>query len=262
MKREKVIRSKKNAAAISGSQKISVIIPTLNEEKLLAGSLKQFTPELKKRFGIEIIVSDGASNDGTLAIAAEFADLIAIHDDISHRQTIAEGRNRGAALASGEILVFLNADTQIPNITAFFDHIVMRMSIDPALSALAVKVEVIPEERRFSDRLFHGFFNQYVRYLNLFGIGMGRGECQIVRASSFESLHGYDEKLSAGEDFEFFKRIHYFGKLKYDGKLLVYESPRRYRKYGYVKVYSDWIKNGVSVLLRNKSVSQVWEEVR
>ncbi|MEP7234863.1 MAG: hypothetical protein ABI778_06165, partial [Ignavibacteriota bacterium] len=130
------------------------------------------------------------------------------------------------------------------------------------LSAIAVKVEVIPNERKFSDRLFHGFFNQYVRLLNLFGIGMGRGECQIVRKSAFDTLGGYDASLAAGEDFEFYKRIHHFGKLKYDSKLLVYESPRRYRKYGYARVYFAWVKNGLSVLFRNKAASEVWEEVR
>ena len=262
MRREKIKRAEKQSVLVSGRQNISVIIPTRNEEKLLGGCLKQFTPELKHRFGIEVIVSDGGSTDATHAIAAEFADRIATHEDTSRRQTIAEGRNRGAALASGKILIFLNADTRIPNIADFFDRIVLRMSLDPALSALAVKVQVTPEERRFFDRVFHGFFNQYVRYLNQFGIGMGRGECQIVRSAAFHSLHGYDARLAAGEDFEFYKRIHSFGKLKYDGRLLVYESPRRYRKYGYMKVYLSWIKNGFSVLLRNKSANKVWEEVR
>ncbi len=262
MRTEKARQKKGNIIQTSDGYRLSVIIPTRNEEKLLGGCLKQFTPELKRRFGIEVIASDGGSTDATLAIAAEFADRIATHEDISHRQTIAEGRNRGAALASGHIFVFLNADTRIPKISGFFERILMRMSLDPALSALAVKVQVLPEERRLSDKIFHGFFNQYVHYLNLLGIGMGRGECQIVRSSAFVSLHGYDVNLAAGEDFEFYKRIHYFGKLKYDGKLLVYESPRRYRKYGYAKVYFEWIKNGLSVLFTNRSASTVWEEVR
>jgi glycosyltransferase involved in cell wall biosynthesis len=262
MRTEKAKLHKTPAKNISEEYSLSVIIPTRNEEKLLGGCLLQFTPALKQRFGIEVIVSDGGSSDATLAIAAEHADRIATHEDAAHRQTIGEGRNRGAALASGKIFVFLNADTRIPDISGFFERIMMRMSLDPSLSALAVKVEVNPEERRFSDKIFHGFFNRYVRYLNLFGIGMGRGECQIVRSEVFRSLHGYDERLAAGEDFEFYKRIHYFGKLKYDGSLLVFESPRRYRKYGYVKVYFAWIKNGFSVLFTNKSVSTVWEEVR
>lgn len=241
---------------------ISVIIPTRNEEKLLGDCLKQFTPELKERFGIEVIVSDGGSTDATVAIAEKNADHIAIHENTLHRQTIAEGRNSGAALSSGEILVFLNADTKIPNIVQFFALILARMKSDLSLQALAVKVQVMPEERIFSDKLFHGYFNQYIRFVNFFGIGIGRGECQIVRRTVFNTIQGYDKNLPAGEDFDLYKRIKSIGKIKYDGNLLVYESPRRYRKYGYVKVYSEWIRNGFSVLFRKKASSKVWEEVR
>ena len=45
---------------------VSVVIPTLNEEKLLPRMLGQFTPELAARYGIEIVVSDGGSIDRTL----------------------------------------------------------------------------------------------------------------------------------------------------------------------------------------------------
>ena len=236
---------------------ISLIIPTRNEEKLLRGCLEQFPKELQQRYGIEIIVSDGGSTDATLTIASEYTSRIAKHEGISHRQTIAEGRNSGTALASGKILVFLNADTRIPNITKFFERIKGRINTDPSLAALAVKVEVIPEERKLSDILFHGFFNQYVNVLNFLGIGMGRGECQIVRRTAFDAVHGYNESLAAGEDFDLYNRLRKIGKIKYDGKLLVFESPRRYRKYGYAKVYSDWVKNGFSVLFRKKASSEV-----
>ncbi len=241
---------------------ISVIVPTRNEGKLLRGCLEQFTKNLIQRLRIEIIVSDGGSTDATLTIAWEHTNLIATHENVLHRQTIAEGRNHGAAIASGHILVFLNADTRIPNIDAFFHHIIHRLDSDPQLVALAVKVQVMPDERKFSDILFHGFFNQYVHILNILGMGMGRGECQIVRRNAFDVIHGYNESLAAGEDFDLYKRLHSLGRIKYDSKLLVYESPRRYRKFGYLKVYSDWVKNGLSVLFKKKSVSDVWEEVR
>ena len=258
----KVISSGNAGIAPSEKQHFSVIIPTLNEEKLISQCLNQFSPELKNQFGIEVIVSDGGSRDATLAAAAKYSDHLVTNAETSHRQTIAEGRNKGASIAKGDILVFLNADTRFPNATDFFQRILWRMSGDSSLSALAVKVQVHPEERRLSDKLFHGLFNLYVHWLNIVGIGMGRGECQIVRHTAFNAVHGYNETLAAGEDFEFYKRIHHLGKLRFDGKLLVYESPRRYRKYGYLKVYSQWIKNGFSVLLKKKSSSNVWEEVR
>src|SRR5688572_29571028 len=82
---------------------ISAIIPAKNEEKLIANTLSLFTPEIKRRFKLEVIVSDGGSGDATIGIAMAYADGIATHDE-ERRQTIAEGRNRGAGIAHGDIL--------------------------------------------------------------------------------------------------------------------------------------------------------------
>ncbi|HYM20123.1 MAG TPA: glycosyltransferase [Candidatus Kapabacteria bacterium] len=241
---------------------ISVIVPSLNEEKLLPGCLEQFTPEIRERFSIEVIVSDGGSQDNTVGIATAYADKLVVHEDIHRRQTISEGRNRGADAASGTILIFLNADTRIANPTTFFERISIRFSLDPTLAALAVKVQVFPSERKFIDTIFHSFFNRYVRFLNTIGIGAGRGECQIVRRAVFQAVKGYNEHYPAGEDFDLYNRISHFGNVAFDKRLLVFESPRRYRKYGYFRVYRDWVRNGVRTFFHREAASGVWEEVR
>jgi glycosyltransferase involved in cell wall biosynthesis len=240
---------------------ISVIIPTKNEEKLVAATLSLFTPEIKQRFKLEVIVSDGGSTDATLGIAMAYADAIATHDE-DRRQTIAEGRNRGAVISLGDILMFLNADSVIPNIADFLQRITARMAREPSLVALAVKVQIAPGERTWKDKLFHGFFNRYVQLINAFGIGMGRGECQIVRRSAFEAVGGYNPRLSAAEDYDLYRRLNSIGAIAFDTKLLVYESPRRYRKYGYAKVYLEWTKNAFAVISKDRSSSEIWEEVR
>ncbi|SRR5579883_731824 len=241
--------------------RISVVIPTKNEEKLLETCLQQFTPAIKNRYRIEIIVSDGGSTDDTIGIATAYADFIATHE-LDRRQTIAEGRNRGAELAHADLLMFLNADTIIADIEKFLERALQRFAVDESLSAIATRVEVMPHVRKGSDVLFHAYFNRYVKIANGIGLGMGRGECQIVRRKAFEALNGYNATMAAGEDFDLYRRLRSIGKVKYDGKLLVYESPRRYRKYGYMHVYFDWIRNGWAVLFRHRSSDQVWEEVR
>jgi glycosyltransferase involved in cell wall biosynthesis len=246
---------------ITGRPVISVIVPTKNEEKLLEVCLQQFTPEIKTRFSLEVIVSDGGSTDNTIGIAAAYADYIATHED-PWRQTIAEGRNRGAQLAHSDILLFLNADTRFNDTERFLERAVQRFAVDESLSALATRVEVMPEQRIFSDTLFHAYFNRYVKMLNLLGLGMGRGECQIVRRKAFEALKGYNSQMAAGEDFDLYRRLRSIGRVRFDNQLLVFESPRRYRKYGYLHVYFDWIRNGIAVLLKHRSSDQVWEEVR
>jgi glycosyltransferase involved in cell wall biosynthesis len=240
---------------------ISLIIPTKNEEKLLERCLQQFSAPIKSRFGIELIVSDGGSTDNTIGIAAAYADFIATHES-PMRQTIAEGRNRGAELAHADLLVFLNADTLIADVGLFLDRVIQRFAVDERIAALATRVEVTPEERRWSDVVFHAYFNRYVKAANVIGLGMGRGECQIVKRKAFEALSGYNPRMAAGEDFDLFRRLRAIGSVKFDSELLVYESPRRYRKYGYARVYFDWIRNGFAVLVRHRSANQVWEEVR
>jgi glycosyltransferase involved in cell wall biosynthesis len=240
---------------------VSIIIPTKNEEKLLEQCLQQFTPDIRSRFSLEVIVSDGGSTDDTIGIATAYADFIATHDE-PRRQTIAEGRNRGAEMARADLLVFVNADTLIPDIAEFFERVRQRFTIDSSLAALATKVEVTPDDRKWSDVLFHAYFNRYVKFANVFGLGMGRGECQIVRRTAFEALNGYNPAMAAGEDFDLYRRLRSMGRVRFDNHLLVYESPRRYRKYGYLHVYLDWIRNGLAVLLKHRSSDQIWEEVR
>ena len=105
-----------------GSTLISIIIPTLNEEKLISQALAQFTPELKKKFNIEVIISDGGSIDKTLEIASKFSPDRIILLEKNTRQNISMGRNAGAFNSKGKYLYFFNCDTFINDIDNFFSR--------------------------------------------------------------------------------------------------------------------------------------------
>jgi glycosyltransferase involved in cell wall biosynthesis len=171
------------------------------------------------------------------------------------------GRNIGANHAKGGIFVFLNADTVIENPPLFFATICKVMN-NPGIIASTCRVNIYAEEERFSDKLFHNFFNYYFWLLNIIGIGMGRGECQIVRRDEFFEVKGYNETLAAGEDFNLFVKLRKRGKIAFIGSLVARESPRRFRKYGYRRVVVQWFLNSISVLFRGKSISDHWEPVR
>jgi glycosyltransferase involved in cell wall biosynthesis len=241
--------------------KYSIIIPALNEEKLLPGILGQLNdPILKKKYEYEIIISDGGSKDKTIEIALKAADVVKLHNK-DYKQNIAQGRNEGAKFAQGELLIFLNGDIHIPSVTDFFDFI-DTVFFNSNYIAMTCIVKVFPEEEILSDRLFHWAYNTYFKSLNKFGVGMGRGECQIVRKSIFKKVNGNNEKMAAGEDFDLFRRIKKHGGILFTDKISVYESPRRYRKLGYIGVSWSWAKNGLSVLFKNRSISKEWEQVR
>ena len=239
---------------------ISVIIPTLSEKRLIEQALRQFDEDIRRKYNLEIIVSDGGSDDGTVQIAKELADQVVIYNGEA-RQTIAGGRNNGAVKAQGDLLFFLNADTLIDDPDGFFAGINKVMS-DADVLALTCYVRVYPEEEKLSDKVFHGVCNRFFDVVNTVGIGMGRGECHVIRRSVFEEVGKYNSTLVAGEDFDLYSRIRRKGKIKFMRDRYVFESPRRYRRYGYHRVAFDWFRNALSVKLLKRSVIDEWTPIR
>ncbi len=243
---------------------ISVIVPVYMEEKILERTLSVYTAELRRKYNAELIVSDGGSTDKTVEIAEKFADIIVVHNE-DRRQTIAEGRNRGADAAHGDILVFINGDT-VPANPDYFFSVISNVNENESkyknVAALACTVSVAPNEKLFKDTVFYTIHNAYVRFLNAIGMGMGRGECQIVMSDVFKKVGGYNDSLTAGEDFDLYRRISKVGKINFAKDIIVLESPRRFRKFGYIRIISSWIINSLSVMLLNRSVSKEWEAVR
>jgi rSAM/selenodomain-associated transferase 2 len=86
---------------------ISIIIPTLNESDTLAITLKPL--QAFRPTQIEIIVVDGGSHDDTISIASTLADKI-----FSTNKGRARQMNAGTGQATGEVLLYLHADTQLP----------------------------------------------------------------------------------------------------------------------------------------------------
>jgi len=244
--------------------KFSIIVPVYQEEKIIESHLKLFPESLRKEYNFELIVSDGGSTDETANIAQIYADAVVIHNS-SDRQNIAQGRNRGAEFAKGEILVFLNVDSVPADINVFLDFIIefsKKEGIYAKRGALACYISGFPDEVLLKDKIFYFIHNNYVHFLNLAGLGMGRGECQIVKRDIFDRVGGYNDSIVAGEDFDLYRRISKISKIKFERKILIYESPRRFRKYGYMKTIFVWLLNSMSVWWFGKSVSKEWEAVR
>lgn len=86
---------------------LSIIIPCLNEAGGIVAALERLQP-LRRR-GAEVIVVDGGSSDGSVALAVSLADRV-----LSAPRGRASQMNAGAAVAHGEVLLFLHADCTLP----------------------------------------------------------------------------------------------------------------------------------------------------
>jgi rSAM/selenodomain-associated transferase 2 len=88
--------------------RLTIVLPVLNEAAIIVAALAALT-QLRQR-GAEVIVVDGGSHDGTPSLAAPLADRV-----IGAPRGRGAPLNAGAALARGDVLVFLHADTTLPD---------------------------------------------------------------------------------------------------------------------------------------------------
>ena len=87
--------------------KLSIIMPVLNEAAEIEAALQALAPYRAR--GVEIIVADGGSSDGTAALARPLADRV-----IAAPRGRSLQMNAGAAIAQGDVLLFLHADSRLP----------------------------------------------------------------------------------------------------------------------------------------------------
>ena len=93
--------------------KISVIIPTLNEESHIEKTLQSIT---QQQGDYELYVVDGGSTDNTIAIAKRYAGVI------NNKRGRAVQMNTGAKFCKGDVLLFLHADTLLPGNALPYTH--------------------------------------------------------------------------------------------------------------------------------------------
>ncbi len=234
---------------------LSIIIPTLEEEKVIGATLAA----LRFSQPHEIIVSDGGSRDRTAEIARPLADTVIAHHGPG-RQTISQGRNAGAAVARGPLLVFLDADCTFENPEEFFRAALAHFDVDPQLVGLTVQLRVSPAEETWADRLVFGLTNAVTRFgNNVRGSGDSPGgEFQMVRSAAFHSIGGYREDLVTCEDRDLFRRLARVGRVHTDARLTVFHTGRRAHNIGWSRMILIFLANTISFQLRGKSFSKEW----
>ncbi len=194
---------------------ISIVIPVLNE----ARQLSKILHIQKQASDIEIIVVDGGSQDQTLEVA-KAAGVTVIQSAIGR----AHQMNAGAAKATGDILLFLHADTQLPN---GFNTIIRHTLGQPNVIAGAFRLTI--DAPSWKLRVIEWGVNARSRYLQ-----MPYGDQAIfLKTTTFQALGGYPT-LPIMEDFELVRKLKQQGKVAI-APTAVITSGRRWQRLGVVK---------------------------
>jgi glycosyltransferase involved in cell wall biosynthesis len=233
---------------------ISVIIPAFNEERFLPLTLQHLHRARQRIEGlpdhrVEIIVVDNASSDRTAEIAA--ASGVTVITIPEHN--IARVRNAGAASASGEVLVFLDADTLVPE--TLLSRIAPVMEV-PTCSGGAADTHYQPERWLMRAYLF------VWRLIGL-SFGMAQGALQFCRSSAFATLGGYDETLYMGEDVDFYWRLARLAKSEGNHIQLLRDVPvvpscRRYDQWPTLRTLIETNPLYVALFRRRRSAWSGW----
>jgi glycosyltransferase involved in cell wall biosynthesis len=176
--------------------KLSIVIPTLNEEKYLPKLLASLTHQTRMDFGVVVI--DGSSRDNTVALARSFAPLLPnLRVHVSATAGVALQRNIGARLTSGEWLVFVDADAVLlPYCIERLEHFIEEKN--PTLFTAWFR----PDSEAGGDALFTLLTNSYLESSLVVHHPIIPSGLTAVRREVFELVGGYAENLVFGEDYD------------------------------------------------------------
>jgi Glycosyltransferases involved in cell wall biogenesis len=180
---------------------ISVIIPCYNEARYLPRLLASLETA-RHRFGgdpdaIEVIVADNGSTDRTAAIAAAAGCRVAF----AGLRRIAAARNAGAAIARGEILAFVDADSQVHPET--FN----------AVTTFLARPEIVAGTTGATmERWSVGIAVCYAMMVPLVWVTNMDIGVVFCRRADFEAVGGYDESLKFAEDVKFLYDLRQIGR--------------------------------------------------
>jgi len=177
--------------------KISIVVPAFNEERLLGDSLarvNQAAAAFQQRgWMTELIVCDNNSTDKTAQIASA-AGASVVFEPINQ---IARARNRGAEAATGDWLVFVDADSH-PGPELFSD---VADAIESG-RCLAGGATILLDKRYFIAGLVTSLWNFASRWRRLLA-----GSFIFCEAATFRKIGGFSQELFAGEELELSQRL-------------------------------------------------------
>jgi glycosyltransferase involved in cell wall biosynthesis len=207
--------------------KVSIIVPTLNEENHVGSLLSDVVEQTKETD--EIIIVDGRSKDGTVSVVERFPNV----DLLIGSPPVANQRNLGGRKAKGDVLVFLDADVRLPEtfLEDFLEEF-ERRHLDIACPLY------VPYRSTLAINAIHVFFNAVIVVFQKV-LPSGAGHCIVINREAFQRSRGFDPNLKF-DDIELIRRLseaYRFGIVN----RRIFVSDRRYRECGVLRMFLRYL---------------------
>ncbi len=210
---------------------VSVIIPAYNEEKYIEKTLKSIINQSYHK--IEIIVVDNNSRDRTKVIAKKYAHKVIVE----RVRSISAARNCGAKEAKGEILLFIDADTEIEK--NFVKKIIHKLSDKKVVCVSGF----IKTKGKLLHRFYYWLWSNIIWLLSIFKIYQFPGIAFAIKKEIFSKVNGFNKSLKSSEDVDLCERVSEYGKCIFLRDAVAYSSSRKLEKMGFWHAIIFWLKN-------------------
>ena len=198
--------------------RLSVIIPTYNEEKVIGSLVKHLLAEPSDSLA-EVLVIDGGSTDQTVAVARQAGAQV----HVAPQKGRANQMNFGVRIAQGEVLYFVHADTRPP--AGYVDDI--QKSISNGHEAGCYRSRFCSSHPMLK---LNSYFSRFDRFTC-----RGGDQTLFVTRSLFNRLGGYDNYYVVMEDFDLIRRAQRHTRFQVMPKD-AYVSARKYEDNSYGRV--------------------------
>jgi glycosyltransferase involved in cell wall biosynthesis len=203
--------------------KLSVVVPAFNEERLIAGTLNHLKAgvEVFERRGwtCELIVCDNNSTDRTAEIARAWGARV-VFEPVNQ---ISRARNAGAKAASGDWLVFVDADSSPA--PALFEDV---LEVIRAGKSVGGGATVTVARGPLALQVWVALWNAISRLL-----GWAAGSFMFCEAAAFRAAGGFSEELFAAEEIDLSRRLKRRGRFVILHRHPLVTSARKLELYSY-----------------------------
>jgi glycosyltransferase involved in cell wall biosynthesis len=195
--------------------KISIVVPAFNEQKLIGATLRSIGEALasftRRGWETEVIVCDNNSTDATAELARA-AEAMVVFEPVNQ---IARARNTGAAAATGNWLVFVDADSR-PT-PALFAEVAEQIASG---RCLAGGCTVRLDERHFVADFGTGLWNVISRVFK-----WAAGSFIFCEADAFRKVGGFSAELFASEELDLSKRLKKLARVSRKKMVILHNNP-------------------------------------
>jgi glycosyltransferase involved in cell wall biosynthesis len=215
---------------------LSIIIPTYNEAKYLPLLLQSI--KLQSFIDYEVIIADNNSTDSTVEIAKTYGA------QITSGGLPGTGRNEGAKIAKGDLLLFLDADVILIDKNYLTDCYAefSNRNVDVATCC------IFPISTLKKDIIWHQFYNAIIIASQKFS-PYAPGFCIFAKKSVHDSINGFDEDILLGEDSDYVKRANKISTFKVLRSQKIHVSVRRLDKDGRINVIAKYAMAGLYMMI-------------